>query len=62
MLPKPKNGEPRGLPNVFEQPSLQDLALSIPNQQAKACKRGCKTLAKVVKDFYASIETFPTNK
>jgi len=42
MLPKPKNGEPRGLPSVFEQPSPQDLTLSIKYQQAKACKRGCK--------------------
>jgi hypothetical protein len=42
--------------------NLQDLTLSIPNQQAEACKEGCKTLIKVVEGFLCKHRNLPSNK
>ena len=60
MLPGLKQGEPRSLPGVLSNPNLLDLTLSHQNQQAEACKEGCKTPIKVVEGSYASIEIFQT--
>jgi hypothetical protein len=60
MLPGLKQGEPRSLPGVLCNQNLQDLTLSHQNQQAEACKEGCKTPIKVMEDSYASIEIFQT--
>ena len=62
MLPGLKQGEPRSLPGVLCNQNLQDLTLSHQNQQAEACKEGCKTPRQVMEDFLCMHRNLPTNK
>jgi hypothetical protein len=62
MLPGLKQGEPRSLPGVLCNQNLQDLTLSHQNQQAEACKEGCKTPRQVMENFLCMHRNLPTNK
>ena len=62
MLPGLKQGEPRSLPGVLSNQNHQDLTLSHQNQQAEACKEGCKTPRQVMENFLCMHRNLPTNK
>ena len=59
---KLQQGELGGLPNVSNNPNLQDLTLFRKYQQAGACQEGCKHLEKQWKVPMQAWETFQPMK